>query len=210
MYKALTFAAGVATVAAQGSITLISPFTINDGNGKPLYSASLGLKYNAGYTTQYNPQYGANTPDASNSETYALNLFANAALTFWHEAFGSYYGQYDFIMDALDFTPYGQTVTWSRFDNGNGWKFDTWGYYNLNFGNWKTRVRENAKTCSWSALNNGGSFSPVCAYNDDKVTDYIDPVWKFNTGAYIVQQTDSFLDNIYGAHNYYTTVTTGN
>lgn len=210
MFKTVALAAAVGTAAAAGnSITLVAPFTVDDGQGNPLYSASLTFNYNAGYTTQYNPQYGSATPEPSNSQTYAANIFANIGMNFWHEAFGSYQGTYDFILDIINFTPYGQTVTWSRFDGGNGWDFDTHGYRDLNILNLKTRVVENAKTCGWSAVNNGGSMSPVCAYNPDKQTDYIDPVWKFNGGQKIADTIGNMAD-IYGYHTYYSTVTTGN
>lgn len=89
MYKAITFAAAVATASAS-TITLVAPFSINDGNGNPLYQASLSANYNVGYQTQYNPQYGSTAYDGGNTQTYALNIFAKAGLNFWHQAFGSY------------------------------------------------------------------------------------------------------------------------
>ena len=172
MYKTLSLAAIVGAAAAQYTNTIIPTFTI----GNSWYTGSLTFTADAGYTTLYNPQ-GPMAPPADHSETYAFNIFSYLRMTYYHEAFQSYKSTYDFQLNLLNFTPYGQTVSWSRFDSGAGFSASMSGFRDLQLGNFQTRVRENAKTCMWSALNNGGSLNPTCAYNDDKMTDYMDPVW---------------------------------
>ena len=88
----------------------------------------------------------------------------------------SYTATYDWNLSVLDFTPYGQTVTWSRFDKGDAFSVNTSAFHNLNVLSATTRVRENAKTCMWSAFTST-SMTPMCSYNPDRVTDYMDPVW---------------------------------
>jgi hypothetical protein len=183
MYKALSLAALVGSAAATISNSMsVFSFQYPTGTSSPYYSASLVMSFDAGYGTQYNPQMmGAMQPGPDNSESYAFNIFSWVRASFTHEVMTSYTTTYDFTFNAIDFTPYGQTVTWSRFDNGQGFAVNTSAFHNLNVLFANTRVRENAKTCVWSAFTSS-SLTPTCAYNSDKVTDYIDPVWQFNAG----------------------------
>jgi hypothetical protein len=207
MYKTLTLAALAASAAATmtNSGNIIAPMTIAM-NGFTYYTFSLGWMIDAGYGTQYNPA-GPMAPSPDSSETYAMNIFSYLRLTYTHEVASSYNAIYDFTLNLLDFTPYGQTVGWSRFDNGQGFHTTVSGFRNLNILNFQTRVRENAKTCMWSAFTST-SMTPVCSYNQDKWTDYQDPVWQFNTGAYVATMVDTVDDNtmledIVGPHMYY-------
>ena len=188
-------------------------FTINldDSNGDPIYWATSSLTLNAGYQTLYNAmpmgqqtQGPQPTPGPDNSESYAFNIFANAMLTFQHEAMTSYMGTYDFTFQLLNFTPYGQTIAWNRFDAMQGFGVHGAGFRDLQIGYLKTRVRENAKTCKWSALTNSGNMTPVCAYDPDRMTDYIDPVWKFNAGGALLNAMNmGNLMGWYGPGTYY-------
>ena len=206
MYKTLaltavagTVSAGFNNMGAPNGMTLpIFAFTINDSNGNNMYNAMSSLNVNAGYQTLYNYQ----NPQQADSESYSFNIFANAILTFQHEAMTSYMGTYDFTMQLLNFTPYTQVVSWSRFDAGNGFSVNGAGMRDLEVGNFFTRVREVAKTCKWSALTNGGNMNPVCAYDQDKITDYVDPVWQFNAGAMLLNSM-SMQTPWYGPNSWY-------
>jgi hypothetical protein len=174
MYKTLTLAAllGAAAASMTNTGNIIAPFNIGT-----YYSGSLTYTFDAGYGTQYNPS-GPMAPGPDNSQTYAFNIFSYIRLTYTHEAFQAYTSTYDWTLNLLDFTPYGQTVTWSRFDHGDGFHSTVSAFRNLNVLNFNTRVREVAKTCMWSLFTSTTSITnPTCAYNQDKVTDYMDPVW---------------------------------
>lgn len=208
MYKTLALAAVVGTAAAQITPIQLFTFDIKDSNNKVMYHGDAVLNANVGYTTLYNaPSANPNGPSPDNTESYSFNINAGGMLTYNHEAFQSYKSTYDFVLQVLNFTPYGQTVGWNRFDNGAAMGGRVTGYRDLQVGNFFTRVRENAKTCSWSVFNNGGSMNPVCAYNDDKQTDYMDPVWKFNLGQFINTQMNDQLDMVLGPHAYYDAMT---
>ena len=101
-------------------------------------------------------------PDSS--QTYALNIFSWFKLNFQHQAFEAYKADYDFTMKVLDFTPYAQTVSWSRFDNENKpfnkFTYVVQGYRDLQVGAFSTRVRENAKTCKWSVFDALQEYEP--------------------------------------------------
>ena len=176
MYKTLTLAAlaGAAVSTMTNTGDIIAPFTLAMG-GTTYYSGELSYTFDAGYTTQYNPA-GPAAPSPDSSQSYAFNIFTYIRLTYTHEIMTDYTSTYDFQLNVLDFTPYGQTVSWSRFDNGAGFHSMVTGFRNLNILNFQTRVRENAKTCMWSPFTST-SMTPTCAYNQDKVTDYQDPVW---------------------------------
>lgn len=200
MYKTLAAAALVGAASAAQNVFTPMTFTwANSDNSMVYYTGTVSMTYDAGYTTLYNQ--GNMMPDSS--ETYQLNLFAFANLEYQHEAFQAYTGIYDFKLNLLDITPYGQQVQWTRFDNGQGFTVSGAGFRNIQFGTVQTRVRENAKTCMWSAFSGTMPTAPMCSYNQDKWTDYIDPVWGFNLGNYLQSQgTD--LSSFYGMANYYT------
>jgi hypothetical protein len=151
MYKSLAVAALVGAASAAQSATLFSYDFMNSDNTMSYYNFKLGYKYDVGYQTLYNPQ-GPHAPAQDSTETYAFNIFAYVDLTFEHEIMDSYEAMYDFKFDAINFTPYAQTVTWSRFDNGAGFSVSTSAYRDLELLTWGTRVRENAKTAHYSAF----------------------------------------------------------
>jgi hypothetical protein len=209
MYKTLTLAAVAATAAATmtNSGTIV-PQTSLTMNGFTYYSFAIGWSMDTGYGTQYNPS-GPLAPTPDMSQSYALNVFSWLRLTFQHEIASSYMAIYDFTANLLDFTPYGQTVAWSRFDRGDGFAVTVSGFRTLNIANFNTRVRENAKTCLWSAFTSTSMMPDCSQYNQDKWTDYQDPVWQFNTGAWVANQLDTMDDNtmfedVYGPHQWYT------
>lgn len=178
MFKTLALAALVGAASATVTTNQWTLFTASfpAGASSPYYSCGMKLAFDAGYGTQYNPKMGPMTPQPDNSETYAFNIFSWVKVSFNHEIMSSYMANYDFKLDVLDFTPYGQTVTWSRFDAGNGFSASTSAFHDIEILNFNTRVIENAKTCMWSAFNNV-DWQPTCAYNADRQTDYMDPVW---------------------------------
>ena len=56
------------------------------------------------------------------------------------------------------------------------------------------------------AMMNAG-MTPVCSYNDDKMTDYMDPIWKFNAGQMVMDNMDfGTIEDYYGHHQWYTTM----
>ena len=200
MYKTLAAAALVGTAAAMTPTTLFSWNFQNSDNTMSYYSGSMTYNYDAGYKTVYNGQPQAGGLDRS--ETYAFNIFAWADLTFNHEAFQAYKASYDFRFDLIDFTPYGQTVQWNRMDNGQGFGMTTYGFRDFQVGQLKTRVTENAKTCSWSAFSATSPASPKCDYNEDRKTEYFDPVWKVDANNYITSSV-SGLSNYLGYWSWY-------
>jgi hypothetical protein len=202
MYKALSLAALVGTAAASWSQNLLTFNVPNSDNSMNYYEGSLTVSADAGYTTLYNQQ-GPNAPAADNSQTYSFNIFSYLRLTYTHEAFDAYTATYDWNLRLLDFTPYGQTVSWNRLDNGQSFGMTVSAFRDLQVGNFNTRVQENAKTCMWSATNGFSSFTPTCAYNDDKKTDYIDPVWKYNVGQQVLSNVAG-LSSVIGATQWYT------
>ena len=208
MYKTLALTAVAGTVAADfanlanpmGAQMSLFNVDIKDSNGNVMYNAQSNIVVNAGYQTLYN--YMNQNP--ANSESYSFNIFAGAMLTFQHEAFQSYMGTYDFAFQLLNFTPYTQVISWNRIDNGQSFGVQGAGLRDLQVGNFMTRVRENAKTCKWSVLTNGGDMSPVCAYDGDKVTDYIDPVWKYNVGQAVLSAMNmGTMNGWYGPNSWY-------
>lgn len=172
MYKTLTLAAllGAAASTMTNTGNIIAPF-----NFGTYYNGVLSYTFDAGYGTQYNPA-GPMAPQPDNSQTYAFNIFSYVRLTYTHEFMQAYTSTYDWTLNVLDITPYAQTVSWSRFDKGDGFHTTVSASRNVNVLNFQTRVREVAKTCMWSAFTSS-SMTPTCAYNQDKVTDYMDPVW---------------------------------
>lgn len=149
----------------------------------------------------------APSPDVS--ETYALNFNAWTMLTFWHEIATNYQATYDYKLNLVDFTPYGQSVTWTRVDNGAAFSVNTVAFHDLKVATIMTRVRENAKTCSWSAYNmatGAQTMTPVCAYNTNSeyATDYQDPVWKFDGGQQLINNVNlGSIANFYGQGTWY-------
>lgn len=125
-------------------------------------------------------------------------------MRFRHELMEAYTATYDFTFQPVTFTPYGQTFEWSRFDNGDGFSMAPHAFWELQIGNFFTKVKENAKTCQTTAstIHYTGSASPVCSYNDDKVTEYYDPVWKYNVGSQLLKLQDS-MGSWYGARRWY-------
>jgi hypothetical protein len=161
------------------------------GLGQFSYYNFIGtFSANAGVTTEYNPKaLGANAPAPDSSEVYALRVFAYVEFTFQHEIMRDYFGQYDFHLDLLDITPYGQILKWSRFDRGDAFALTAQGYRNVDVLNFNTRVRENAVVCNWSAFTST-DLTPTCDYNWDKETDYQDPVWQFDAGQSLINMMD--------------------
>lgn len=124
MFKSLGLAAlaGVAAAADGWSYNILPLFQLkNQDTGFVYYEASLTSKADVGATTLYNAN-AENGKDGHNSESYSLNINAWAGLTFYHKAFEAYTATYDAIFKAIDITPYGQTVVWSRPDNKEGFK----------------------------------------------------------------------------------------
>lgn len=219
MYKTLAVAALVGS-AASYTILDSNTYAWNwMNNGFSYYKCSVGLTADAGYRTLYQPSQprsgtnmnngnmAANQPMQGNSQTYAFNIFSYLRLTFNHEVAENYKTTYDFQLDVLDFTPYGQTVTWKRFDKGDGWEAQLHAYRSLDVANAWTRVREEAKTCWWSAFSMTMPTAPVCGYNADKVNDYMDPVWGYNAGTYFRDQMaangNTMMTDISGFHAWY-------
>ena len=90
---------------------------------------------------------------------------------------------YEFHLDILNFTPYGQTISLNRLDKGDPWAVHLEAYRSLDIGNFMTMVTENAKTCEWSALSGLSPAQPMCGYDMMKKTMYMDPVLQYNAGA---------------------------
>ena len=155
MYKALalTALAGVASASKMWAYDVlpVASLAINDGNFNFL-QMGLQVSFDTGYTTLYNNKMA----DPQGGQAYSLNIFSWTRATFYYQAFETYKANYDFTMKFLDFTPYGQVVTWTRPDNNNApiGKFTVGfqGYRDLQIGDFSTRVRENAKTCKWSVF----------------------------------------------------------
>lgn len=201
MFKAVVGASLAAAATAMMPMGDIIPrFEIKNNDGFVYYTGKLSYNANVGYTTMYNANPNAQ-PD--NSQSYQLNIFAWANLVYDHESFEAYWANYQFQFDLFNIVPYGQTFSWNRADAGHGFAGHGAGFRDVQLLNFWTNVKENAKTCSWSAFNGNMPTEPVCAYNDDKITEYKDPVWKFNTGQYIVDNYDTPLDWIVGGATYY-------
>lgn len=185
MFKALSFAALIATTQAAWD-SYSKSFNLVIG-GKTYYTATVGYNVKVGYTTQYNAPTSPAAASPSTTESYGFNIFAKVIPFFEHEAMTSYKGRYDFVMNLLDVTPYGQNVEWTRFDNGEAFATTVSGYRYVGVADLMTVVTENAKTCSWNALASPAQSpaAPVCAYDSNTETKYVDPVWKFNAGEQI-------------------------
>lgn len=149
--------------------------------------------------TLYNPEHTTQMTDRG--QNYAFNINAYLGVMFFHQAFEAYKSQYDTVFKAIDFTPYGQHVYWDRFDNKEGFGGGAKGYRYLTIGEWSTRIRENAKTCSWSALSGQLPGAHNCYFDDDKQTDYKDSVWKWSLTDYVLGKGQ--LTEVLGSHNYY-------
>jgi hypothetical protein len=206
MYKALALTALAGSVAANSWSWNWNTAIMNSDNNYNYYQLSLTAEFDTGYQTLYNRQYSSNAYQAAmpqSSQSYELNIFSWFKFTFWHQAFESYYATYDYKLDLIDFTPYGQAVEWSRFDSwrngGNKFNAYTQGYRYANFLNMWTNVKENAKTCKWSVFDiQDSNYQPTCSYNDNKVYEYQDSVWQYN-----LPTEQSIMQDILGYHQWF-------
>lgn len=110
MYKTLAVAALAAVASAQQTIFTV-PFSWS-GNGMTYYYGNIAMTVDAGYNTLYN----RHNQNPSQSETYEFNIYSYADLQYHHEVMQTYMSTYDWKLSILDFTPYGQNVTWNRVD----------------------------------------------------------------------------------------------
>lgn len=185
MYKLLAVSAALLGSVSAWSYQVLPSTSFKSADGSFTFlTCQASTTFKAGYASQYNPS--GQTPYApSNSQVYDINLYAGINFVFEYEIFQTYKAKYTFNLAGLDFTPYGQVIEWNRFDAGHGFGFFARGYRYINLLKFTTKVVENVKTASWQYDQGTLPYQPTWDYNDNLLTEYTDPYWKFSLADWV-------------------------
>lgn len=170
---------------------------------------SYDLKFDFGYGSHY-AGADANKIPSAHSETYGVHLYSYVSATIDTELFKHYKHQAELEFVPLYFTPYQQTVMWSRVDQGDSMALETAGSRNLVAGEFTVTITENMKTfevSAWDIIEDGRDVYPTSSdwgydQGDEYEHEYVDPYYSFN--LFDKLNINDIFGSLYGYHNYYT------